>query len=179
MRKRNTPTRGAEAAVRHTLYIGIGSNIGDRIAHLREAVARLDGLEGTRVEGSSAIYMTEPVGEALQERFFNGVVKLSTQLDPEHLRRECKAIEHELGRPKAYRRWSPRVIDLDLLLCDDMVVSTPTLTLPHPELHKRKFVLVPLLDLGNPRHPVMKMSALELLQTCPDRSVPIKLHEPL
>uniref|UniRef100_Q3AU17 2-amino-4-hydroxy-6-hydroxymethyldihydropteridine pyrophosphokinase n=1 Tax=Chlorobium chlorochromatii (strain CaD3) TaxID=340177 RepID=Q3AU17_CHLCH len=161
----------------HTVYIGIGSNIGDRMSHLREALAMLNNLESTSVTAISAIYMTEPVGEINQERFYNGVLAVTTSMQPEALRQECKAIERTIGRPATYQRWSPRVIDLDLLLFDTLVCQTDTLAIPHPELHHRNFVLIPLLDIANPTHPLLGKSIRELLALCPDRSVLIKLQE--
>jgi 2-amino-4-hydroxy-6-hydroxymethyldihydropteridine diphosphokinase len=164
---------------RHQAYIGIGSNIGNRLQHLQEAVQRLAKLNGTSVAGVSRIYMTEPVGDTAQERFYNGVVLLDTSLDPEALRQCCKKIEGELGRPSTYMRWSPRVIDLDILLYDDLCISTETLSIPHPEMPDRKFVLVPLLDISNPLHPGSGETVRRLLDRCSDRSVLIRLKETL
>ncbi|NTW68266.1 MAG: 2-amino-4-hydroxy-6-hydroxymethyldihydropteridine diphosphokinase [Chlorobiaceae bacterium] len=163
----------------HKAFIGIGSNIGDRLHHLQEAVNRLALLEETALLSLSSVYMTEPVGEAGQNRFYNGVVLVETALEPEELRRQCKIIELELGRPLDYPRWSPRVIDLDILLYDDRIITTPTLTIPHPELHCRKFVLLPMLDITNPLHPSSGESALQLLEQCSDPSVLIKIKERL
>jgi len=162
---------------KHNVFIGIGSNIGDRLHHLQEAVDRLSMLDDTTVSAVSAIYMTEPVGESEQNRFYNGVLQLETSLPPEELRRQCKTIEQELGRPDGYPRWSPRVIDLDILLYDDAIIQTETLSIPHPELHYRKFVLIPLLDIANPLHPAMQQTMLQLLKCCNDRSVLIKTRE--
>jgi 2-amino-4-hydroxy-6-hydroxymethyldihydropteridine diphosphokinase len=161
----------------HKVFIGIGSNIGERLRHLQEAVDRLALLAETEVSAVSAIYMTEPVGESEQNRFYNGVLQLETSLAPEELRLQCKTIEQELGRPDDYPRWSPRVIDLDILLYDDLCINTGTLTIPHPELHCRKFVLIPLLDLANPLHPIMQQTILQILESCSDRSVLIKTKE--
>jgi 2-amino-4-hydroxy-6-hydroxymethyldihydropteridine diphosphokinase len=161
----------------HHVFIGIGSNIGERLHHLQEAVDRLALLAETEICAISSIYMTEPVGESEQNRFYNGVLLLQTTLPPEELRRQCKIIEQELGRPDNYPRWSPRVIDLDILLYDELCLITETLSIPHPELHCRKFVLIPLLDIANPLHPAMHQSALELLDNCSDRSVLIKIKE--
>ncbi len=161
----------------HKVFIGIGSNIGDRLHHLQEAVDRLARLDAVTVCAVSSIYMTEPVGESEQNRFYNGVALLETSLQPEELRLQCKTIEQELGRPEAYLRWSPRVIDLDILLYDDVRLLTKTLSIPHPELHCRKFVLIPLLDIANPLHPGMQQSILQLLECCSDRSVLIKIKE--
>ncbi len=161
----------------HNVFIGIGSNIGERLYHMQEAVDRLSLFEETMVSAVSSIYMTEPVGESEQNRFYNGVLQLETSLPPEELRRQCKTIEQELGRPDAYPRWSPRVIDLDILLYDDAIIQTETLSIPHPELHCRKFVLIPLLDLANPQHPALQQTILQLLESCSDRSVLIKTKE--
>jgi 2-amino-4-hydroxy-6-hydroxymethyldihydropteridine diphosphokinase len=159
----------------HHVFIGIGSNIGDRLQHLQEAVERLSRLDETSVQSVSPIYMTEPVGESGQNRFYNGVVLIETALPPEELRRQCKIIEQELGRPEEYPRWSPRVIDLDILLYDDLVISTATLCIPHPELQSRKFVLLPILDIADPVYPATGEKIHQLLAHCSDRSVLIKL----
>ena len=166
-----------EIMPKHNVFIGIGSNIGDRLHHLQEAVDRLSMLDETTISAVSSIYMTEPVGESEQNRFYNGVLQLETSLPPEELRRQCKTIEQELGRPDAYPRWSPRVIDLDILLYDDAIIQTETLSIPHQELHCRKFVLIPLLDIANPLHPAMQQTMRQLLECCNDRSVLIKTKE--
>lgn len=163
--------------VTQKVFIGIGSNIGNRLNHLQEAVDRLEGIEKTAVCAVSSVYMTEPVGETEQNRFYNAVVLLETSLSPEELRRQCKTIELELGRPADYPRWSPRVIDLDILLFGDCCIHTEMLSIPHQELHRRKFVLVPLLDIANPRHPELQKSILQLLERCDDQSVLIKIRE--
>ncbi len=160
-------------------YIGIGSNVGDRFTNLQKAVDLLDGTPETSVTGLSRVYMTEPVGDAGQERFFNAVVAIDTGLDPVDLRTNCKRIEQQLGRPDLYRRWSPRTIDLDILLYGNLVMDSELLVIPHAELHRRKFVLVPLLDIADPVHPVFNVPVSGLLNTCGDLSVPICLSERL
>ena len=177
MPKPTTPSPVTEIMPSYNVFIGIGSNIGDRIHHLQDAVDLLAHLDETKICKVSSIYMTEPVGDSEQNRFYNGVVLLETSLPPEELRMQCKTIEQELGRPEAYLRWSPRVIDLDILLYGDICILTKTLSIPHPELHCRKFVLIPLLDIANPMHPAMQQSILQLLQCCSDRSVLIKIKE--
>jgi 2-amino-4-hydroxy-6-hydroxymethyldihydropteridine diphosphokinase len=162
-----------------TAYIGIGSNVGDRFANLQTAVDMLGLLPDTMVIGVSRVYMTEPVGDIEQERFFNAVVAIASALSPLDLRSHCKAIEHDLGRPDRYRRWSPRTIDLDILLYGNMSIKNDLLIIPHAELHHRKFVIVPLLDIDNPVHPVMHRSIADLLKTCGDPSVPVRLTEQL
>jgi 2-amino-4-hydroxy-6-hydroxymethyldihydropteridine diphosphokinase len=128
-------------------YLGLGSNVGDRERHLREAVAMLR-ERGVEVEAVSSLYETEPVGEVLdQPDFLNAAVRIRTELEPEALLDLCKAIEVEHGRMLAAARHSPRPLDVDLLLLGDLTLSTERLTLPHPEVTSRRFVLAPLLEL--------------------------------
>ncbi|MGC1379864.1 MAG: 2-amino-4-hydroxy-6-hydroxymethyldihydropteridine diphosphokinase [Candidatus Baltobacteraceae bacterium] len=128
----------------HRAYIGLGANLGDRIATYERAVAALHEL-GTVVR-RSAIYRTQPWGRSDQPWFVNGVVLLETELEPRALLDSLRAIETRLGRTKG-ERWGPRVIDLDLLLYDDREIDEPGLQLPHPYLRERAFVLVPLVEL--------------------------------
>lgn len=128
-------------------YLGLGSNVGDRQGHLRGAIAAL-GEHGVEVEAVSSAYETEPVGEVLdQPDFLNAAIRIRTELEPEELLGVCKAIEVEQGRMLAASRHSPRPLDVDLLLLGDLELSTPRLTLPHPEVTGRRFVLAPLLEL--------------------------------
>jgi 2-amino-4-hydroxy-6-hydroxymethyldihydropteridine diphosphokinase len=131
----------------HTGYLGLGSNIGDRRAHLEAAVQALPG-QGVTVTRSSSVYETEPVGLVLDQReFFNACLAIETDLDPEGLLDACKAVERELGREPGGQRHGPRPIDVDLLLLGDTPYASPRLTLPHEEVTSRRFVLVPLLEL--------------------------------
>jgi 2-amino-4-hydroxy-6-hydroxymethyldihydropteridine diphosphokinase len=133
--------------VRRTGFLGLGSNIGDRRAHLESAVAAL-GEHGVTVRAGSAVYKTEPVGLVLdQPDFLNACLRIETELDPEELLEACKAVEQDLGRAAGGARHGPRVIDVDLLLLGDLIYESPRLTLPHPEVSSRRFVLVPLLEL--------------------------------
>jgi len=128
-------------------YLGLGSNVGDRESHLRAAIAAL-GEREVNVEAVSSLYETEPVGEVLEQPdFLNGAVRISTELEPEELLDRCKAIEVEHGRMLGGQRHGPRPIDIDLLLLDDVELSTERLTLPHREVTSRRFVLAPLLEL--------------------------------
>jgi 2-amino-4-hydroxy-6-hydroxymethyldihydropteridine diphosphokinase len=130
-----------------TGYLGLGSNVGDRREHFRAAI-RLLGEHGVEVEAVSPLYETEPVGEILdQPDFLNGAVRIRTELEPEGLLDVCKAIEAEQGRMFAAPRHGPRPLDVDLLLLGDLELQTERLTLPHPEVRSRRFVLMPLLDL--------------------------------
>lgn len=127
-------------------YLGLGSNVGDRAGHLRGALELL-AARGVEIEAVSSAYETEPVGEVLdQADFLNAAVRIGTELAPEQLLDLCKEIEAEHGR-RAAPRHSPRPLDIDLLLLGDLELTTPRLTLPHPEVTSRRFVLVPLLEL--------------------------------
>jgi 2-amino-4-hydroxy-6-hydroxymethyldihydropteridine diphosphokinase len=128
-------------------YLGLGSNVGDRESHLRKAIDDLR-LHDVQVEAASSVYETEPVGEILdQPDFLNAAVRIRTALEPERLLDVCKAIEAEHGRAFGGPRHGPRPIDIDLLLLGDLELRTERLTLPHPEVTSRRFVLVPLLEL--------------------------------
>jgi 2-amino-4-hydroxy-6-hydroxymethyldihydropteridine diphosphokinase len=128
-------------------YLGLGSNVGDRAGHLRAAVAML-GERGVEIEAVSSAYETEPVGELLdQPDFLNAAIRIRTELGPEELLDVCKAIEVERGRTLDAPRHSPRPLDVDLLLLGDLELATDRLTLPHPEVTSRRFVLAPLLEL--------------------------------
>jgi 2-amino-4-hydroxy-6-hydroxymethyldihydropteridine diphosphokinase len=130
-----------------TCYLGLGSNVGDREGHLQAAL-RLLREHGIEIEATSSLYETEPVGEILdQPDFLNAVVRVSTDLEPEELLDLCKAIEVEQGRMMGAPRHGPRPLDIDLLLMGDIALETERLTLPHPEVTARRFVLVPLLEL--------------------------------
>ncbi|MBD0282999.1 MAG: 2-amino-4-hydroxy-6-hydroxymethyldihydropteridine diphosphokinase [Thermoleophilaceae bacterium] len=130
-----------------TGYLGLGSNEGDRLGNLRAARDALVG-GGIRVTGSSSVFETEPQGDVLdQPDFLNACLRVETELGPEELLDACKAVERELGREPGGPRHGPRPVDVDLLLLGDLVWSSPRLTLPHPELLRRRFVLEPLLEL--------------------------------
>ena len=128
-------------------HLGLGSNVGDRRAHLQGAVIAL-GAHGVRPVASSSVYETEPVGEVLDQReFLNACLRVETALEPEALLDACKAVERELGRPAGGVRHGPRPIDVDLLLLGDREHRSDRLALPHREVTSRRFVLVPLLEL--------------------------------
>lgn len=130
-----------------TGYLGLGSNVGDRARHLRAAIEML-GERGMEVEAVSSGYETEPVGEVLdQPDFLNAAIRIRTELEPEALLDVCKQVEAERGRQLDAPRHSPRPLDVDLLLLGDLQFSTDRLTLPHPEVTSRRFVLAPLLEL--------------------------------
>ena len=135
------------AAEKRTGYLGLGSNVGDPAAHLRAALELLE-AEGIAVDAVSSTYVTEPVGEILdQPDFLNAAVRIRTELVPEELLAACKRVEAERGRSFEAPRHSPRPLDVDLLLLGDLELKTDRLTLPHREVSTRRFVLIPLLEL--------------------------------
>lgn len=150
-----------EPARRVLAYIGLGGNIGDRLAMLRNAVARLGKIGAVRT--TSSIYDTDPVGYVDQPAFLNAVVELETCLTPAALISALLGIEREMGRRRSFPN-APRTIDLDLLLYDDAIIESPQVTVPHPRLHERAFVLVPLAEIApDVVHPVFHLSANDLL----------------
>ena len=128
-------------------YLSLGSNLDDRAANLATALALLDDTPGVRLVRVSSVYETEPVGITDQPRFLNLVAKIRTDLTPEELLRACLQVERVMGRRRA-RRWGPRIIDVDVLLAGQARVSTDDLTVPHPHMRERQFVLVPLAEIA-------------------------------
>lgn len=128
-------------------YIGVGANLGNREATMRAALAALDATPGVRVVAVSSFRETEPVGYLDQPRFLNAAASVETELDARGLLDALLAVEQSLGRTREGPRFGPRTIDLDLLLFGDEQVDEPGLTVPHPRLHERAFVLEPLAEL--------------------------------
>ncbi|MGE5174624.1 MAG: 2-amino-4-hydroxy-6-hydroxymethyldihydropteridine diphosphokinase [Betaproteobacteria bacterium] len=142
-------------------YIALGSNMGDKVATCRKAIDLLS--RAGRVTRASSFYCTEPVGYANQEDYVNAVVELETGLSPLALLAACHVIEDELGRSRLIR-WGPRTIDLDILLYGDQVINNPELTIPHPLMAARRFVLVPLCEIAPQAvHPVLQRTVVSLL----------------
>jgi 2-amino-4-hydroxy-6-hydroxymethyldihydropteridine diphosphokinase len=128
-------------------YLSLGSNMGDRLAFLRRAVARLSETSDVQVTKFSSVYETEPIGVTDQDWFLNAAVEIDTGLSAPCLLARTQAIERELARVTT-RHWGPRTIDLDILLFGTAALHTPSLTIPHPELHRRAFVMIPLLEIN-------------------------------
>jgi 2-amino-4-hydroxy-6-hydroxymethyldihydropteridine diphosphokinase len=148
----------------HRVYVGLGSNLGDRKANIREAEERLVQIPTTRIVKASSLYESEPHGNA-KTWFVNSVLELETELEPEELLKRTRAIEAAMGRKRVKgKRWGSRIIDIDLLLMDNQTVNKRTLKIPHPEMHKRRFVLMPLAELApHITHPHLGTSMSELL----------------
>jgi 2-amino-4-hydroxy-6-hydroxymethyldihydropteridine pyrophosphokinase len=134
-------------------YVALGSNLGDREQTLRQAIEQLSSREGIRVDRVSDIYETDPVGYTDQPAFLNMAVAVRTTLTPDDLLTALLDIEQQLGRVRDIR-WGPRTADLDLLLYEDVSMDTERLTLPHPRMMERAFVLVPLCDVLTKTHPL-------------------------
>ncbi|HHX38387.1 MAG TPA: 2-amino-4-hydroxy-6-hydroxymethyldihydropteridine diphosphokinase [Armatimonadetes bacterium] len=126
-------------------YLGLGSNLGDRLAHLRSAIRILE-ERGIVTVRASHVYETAPVGPVRQQAFLNAVVEVETTLPPVGLLAFAAAVEKALGRERL-QRWGPRTLDIDLLLYEDRRVDLPYLQIPHPRMHERRFVLLPLTEL--------------------------------
>ena len=153
-----------------TVYLALGSNIGDRENNLRAAIEKMTSA-GIRVLRESPIYETEPVGYTAQRWFLNMVVEAETALFPMQLLTRTGKIERALGRLRAIPN-GPRTIDIDVLLYGTAVVRTPRLEIPHPRMHERRFVLAPLADLApDLRHPVSRKTVRQMLNEAPPEAV--------
>ncbi|MCR4424579.1 MAG: 2-amino-4-hydroxy-6-hydroxymethyldihydropteridine diphosphokinase [Firmicutes bacterium] len=169
-------------AVRRTAYLSLGSNLGDRLGNLAAAVARLGAFGQVWDVETSGVYETEPWGRTDQPKFLNCVVRLSTSLDPFSLLAAVLGIEQALGRVRTGRvedKWGPRVIDVDILLLGDLVTNTPILTIPHPRMWERAFVLVPLLDLAPEMRSPSGATIRELVADLPDRDGVVRVRSNL
>jgi len=151
-----------------TAYLGLGSNLGDRLGNLQRAVERLAATSGIEVVRSSRVYETDPVGGPPQPDYLNAVVEVATELPPERLLRACQDVERELGRDRTVR-WGPRTIDVDVLTYGRDQIHREDLEVPHPRMPQRGFVLLPLLELeadpplpGGRRVAELRLGAVEL-----------------
>jgi 2-amino-4-hydroxy-6-hydroxymethyldihydropteridine diphosphokinase len=146
-------------------YLSLGSNVGDRVAHLRDAIARLESIG--RVVSVSSFYETEPVEVTDQPWFLNCAVGLETALTAEQLMARLLQIEQKMGRRRIQKK-GPRTIDIDILLFDDLILDSPDVTIPHPAMQERRFVLEPLAEIAaEARHPGIKKTIRELLEELP------------
>jgi 2-amino-4-hydroxy-6-hydroxymethyldihydropteridine diphosphokinase len=158
------------------VYLGLGSNLGDREAAIAGALDRL-AARGFRTTLESSLWLTEPVGGPPQGMFLNAVAGGETELPAEALLEACLATERDLGRVRGERN-GPRTIDVDVLFYGSERLERPGLVVPHPRLHERRFVLAPLAEIAPGLvHPVLGLTVAELLARCPDRSF-VRPHAP-
>jgi 2-amino-4-hydroxy-6-hydroxymethyldihydropteridine diphosphokinase len=160
------------------VYLSLGANVGDRAGHIREAIARLE--SAGRVIAVSSLYETEPVELTDQPWFLNCTVSMETAKTPAHLMTTLLTIEQEMGRRRAQKK-GPRTIDIDILLFisdgSDTIVDSPELTIPHPAMHERRFVLEPLAEIApEARHPALNKTIRELLVALPVGQVVRRIH---
>ncbi len=152
------------------VYLGLGSNLGDRHARIDEAIERIGAIEGVEVVASSSMHETKPVGGPDQPDFINAACAIETLLTPREILDHARRIEDAMGRTREVH-WGPRTIDIDILLADNTVVSDEGLTVPHPRMTEREFVLAPLAEIApEARHPQKNMSVRELLGDLEDEA---------
>ncbi|MFH1552319.1 MAG: 2-amino-4-hydroxy-6-hydroxymethyldihydropteridine diphosphokinase [Candidatus Omnitrophota bacterium] len=150
-------------------YLSLGSNIGKKEANCEEAVRRLQATDGIEIKKRSQVYLTSPIGGPPQTDYLNGVLKIDTVLPPENLLEILKGVEKDMGRKTPAGRDYPRVIDIDILLYDDIVVETDALTIPHLRMHERYFVLRGLCEIDSDlMHPVLGKTVEELYEKVAD-----------
>jgi 2-amino-4-hydroxy-6-hydroxymethyldihydropteridine diphosphokinase len=148
----------------HIVYLALGSNMGNRAANLKAAIAALP--PQMEVKAKSRVYETPPWGYTNQEKFLNQVLMVQTYVSPEPLMKHLKRLEVALGREPTFQ-YGPRLIDIDILFFDDLVFESSILTIPHPHLHERGFVLLPLMDIAPDLvHPVRKQTIRQLIAIC-------------
>ena len=161
--------------MKNTAYIAVGSNIGNPLQNCTEAIHKISKKDYIKIISKSSFYQTSPIGDIKQECFVNSVVKINTSLDPEILLSYLLGIETQMGRVRK-EKWGPRIIDLDLLFYDSLILNKEALTIPHPELQKRNFVLIPLSEIAeNLIHPNLKKTIKTLLKESMDDSTVDKL----
>jgi 2-amino-4-hydroxy-6-hydroxymethyldihydropteridine diphosphokinase len=164
---------------RNIVFIGIGSNEGDKTANIKSAIDLISKVEDCKVEKVSSVYETLPFGDIKQNNFLNAVIKITTTLNPQELFIELKQIEKKLGRI-VREQWGPREIDLDILFFNDLIFSDEIITLPHKGIIYRDFVLVPLIEIEPELvHPVFNKKVVDFVLDLKTKNIIYKLSEPL
>lgn len=157
-----------------TAHIGIGSNLGHKRARCREAIEHIERLPGCTVKKRSSFYRTDPVGVEGQDWYVNAVIGIETDLSPHALLEVLLAIESHMGR-KREKKWEARIIDLDLILYGNEILEEGHLTVPHPLMHVRRFVLIPMAEIAPERvHPVLGKTMKELLKDLPEEGQAVR-----
>lgn len=153
----------------NTVYLSLGSNIENREAHLKDAVALLESYKDIHILAISSIYETDPVGYIEQGNFLNIVIKIETSFSAEKLLQKCLYTEERLGRIREFK-WGPRTIDLDILLYNNENIESENLIIPHPRMHERAFVLIPLIEIEpNIKIPTVTTPLTQILDEIPDK----------
>ena len=159
----------------HKVFLGIGGNIGDKQLNFTKVAHLANDRLGNIIKKSS-IYETPPWGFLSEDHFWNQVFLIETEINPENLLEEIREIEAEFVRKRESDRYVSREMDIDILYFDDIYVETEKLVIPHPKLHNRKFVLVPLVEIAPDfKHPLFRLTNLQLLENCKDESIIIKI----
>lgn len=165
--------------MRHIAYIGIGSNLGDKVYHCEKAISEILEADHHKLLAKSSLFKTKPIGYTAQDWFVNAVIKIETDLVPLDLLHELQKIESRLGRKETYH-WGPRAIDLDILFFDEEEIRSEELQIPHPHLQERQFVLIPLAEIDrNFIHPILKKNIAGLLEDLKEDQGVEKLQLPV
>lgn len=158
-------------------YIGIGSNMGDSLGNCRQAIQAIGAKKGNRIVACSSFYLTEPVGRKDQNWFVNAVIAVRTNFSPHQLLEFLMNVEKNMGRERR-ERWGPRIVDLDILFYENLICQENNLQIPHPEIAKRRFVLLPLKDIApHLIHPILGKTVSNLLDELPPGEKVIPLWE--
>ncbi|MFO7526836.1 MAG: 2-amino-4-hydroxy-6-hydroxymethyldihydropteridine diphosphokinase [Ignavibacteriaceae bacterium] len=166
-----------KAVPENIVYIGLGSNKGDRLSYLKNSIAALNEIDSLKILKVSSVYETKPFGMEDQNNFFNAAVKLTTYLDPKSLLKVIKQVEDKLGRSES-KKWGPREIDIDILLFNDLIFSDEFISLPHKGIIYRDFVLQPLCELEPGLvHPVLNLKLTEILAEIEEKYIINKIPE--
>jgi 2-amino-4-hydroxy-6-hydroxymethyldihydropteridine diphosphokinase len=159
----------------HWAFISVGSNLGDRLSNCCRGIAALCADASVRLVARSPFYETEPLDYTDQEWFLNAAVKIETDLAPLQLLARLQAVQKSLGRRESGIRFGPRVLDLDIIFYDDLILETSKLTIPHPRMHKRRFVLQPICDIdGSVVHPILGQDVNSILNQMTDKGQTIR-----
>jgi len=159
----------------HKVYLGIGGNIGNKQHNFEKVYQKIE-IELGKIIKASSIYESQAWGFQSNDTFWNGVIEISTILSPENLLSGIHSIEKSFGRKRGSKQYSSREMDIDILYFDDIFIGTENLTIPHPRISQRKFVLVPLVEIAPKlNHPLLRLTNIQLLENCTDESEVTKI----